>query len=666
MAAIRTVKLELLRAGPSHNQLLSPLTPYVALCGSDGPVTVNLPFEHRQLLARLERLRYESKGQSISNRQRESEVREIGETLGQVLGEVPTLISEIALARCGGALIHLTLSMSALELGMVPFEFTIGADGFPASGSPLFLQSQSPITITREFRRGKPLPVTWDRPPRILFVYASPDGLPNVPAENHLRALRRAMDPWVKWYPDKQKRCEEVEKLITVLPDANLRAISEACDKTEFTHVHILAHGAEFEQAGDSHYGVALYSDNGLGKNVVDGERLAIALITTDSSGKIRHRPNLISLATCDSGNINSPITPGGSIAHELHASGIPWVVASQFPLHMHSSTLAVEILYKGLLKGLDPRWLIYELRQRLFAHCNDTHDWASIVAYATVPENFEHQVAAFRDHQRRREIEVKFHIADQYLKSISDNKLPSGTSNDKLPGGTPNNKLPERYESLERLYESIRTEHQNWLEELDDDTPPSQRAEVFGMFAAAEKRIGLLYEAQSNTDIDTDQENTRKSFKKACKYYKQAMETAPGNHWGMTQYLSMRAILELDKDSNLFLKELHELWVTAVYIAKWASTFDKKAKADALASLAELELLGSVYAFPEAFNLNVSKDRIAELCRELIDTAGSDAFIVRATLRQFLRYEKAKSWHCPKWSDLATSAVKILEQETM
>jgi hypothetical protein len=50
MSEIRNVKIELLRAGPAHNQLLSPLTPYLALCGADGPVTVHIPFEHEQLL----------------------------------------------------------------------------------------------------------------------------------------------------------------------------------------------------------------------------------------------------------------------------------------------------------------------------------------------------------------------------------------------------------------------------------------------------------------------------------------------------------------------------------------------------------------------------------------------------------------------------------------
>lgn len=89
MGEIRNVKLELLRSGPANNQLLSPLTPYLALCGADGPVTVTMPFEHGQLLTRLDRLRYEIEGREVAPSQREAEAREIGEALGRVLAQVP-------------------------------------------------------------------------------------------------------------------------------------------------------------------------------------------------------------------------------------------------------------------------------------------------------------------------------------------------------------------------------------------------------------------------------------------------------------------------------------------------------------------------------------------------------------------------------------------------
>mgnify|MGYP006205003873 CR=1 FL=1 len=70
---IRSVKLELLRAGPTHNQLLSPLTNYIALCGSDGPVTINIPYEHRQLLMRLKRLKYPLDKDPATDDQRQAE-----------------------------------------------------------------------------------------------------------------------------------------------------------------------------------------------------------------------------------------------------------------------------------------------------------------------------------------------------------------------------------------------------------------------------------------------------------------------------------------------------------------------------------------------------------------------------------------------------------------
>ncbi|MFB8828910.1 hypothetical protein ACE0DR_05065 [Azotobacter sp. CWF10] len=136
-SAIASVKLELLRSGPAHNQLLSPLTTYIALCGSDGPVTLNMPFEQRQLLSRLQRLRYQTDKTQTSEDQRQSELRDLGEVVGKVLGQVPTLLAELGSASCTtGRLVHLRLVMSAFELGMVPFETAIAAEGFPGAGSP--------------------------------------------------------------------------------------------------------------------------------------------------------------------------------------------------------------------------------------------------------------------------------------------------------------------------------------------------------------------------------------------------------------------------------------------------------------------------------------------------------------------------------------------------
>ncbi len=47
---IRTVKIELLRTGPSHNQLLAPLTTWLGICDGAEVGVVDLPFEHQAFL----------------------------------------------------------------------------------------------------------------------------------------------------------------------------------------------------------------------------------------------------------------------------------------------------------------------------------------------------------------------------------------------------------------------------------------------------------------------------------------------------------------------------------------------------------------------------------------------------------------------------------------
>ena len=257
--------------------------------------------------------------------------------------------------------------------------------------------------MTREISRGKPLPVKWNRPPRILFVFASPEGLAEVPADLHLKALRRAIAPWVRIKEGPKEQIDEVKKIITMIPNASLEKIRQACCQTEFTHVHILAHGARYEKAGDPRFGIALHDDRNPGlKDVIDGERLAIAL-TMGQAGTCfkRDMPTVLSLTTCDSGNVSSVVTPGGSIAHELHASGIPWVFASQFPLWMSASTIFTEVLYKRLLNGADPRCALHEVRQRLRTSCPKTHGLGRVLSLTPpFPGILRIQVNEFRDAQ--------------------------------------------------------------------------------------------------------------------------------------------------------------------------------------------------------------------------------------------------------------------------
>jgi len=636
---IRSVKLELLRAGPTHNQLLSPLTNYIALCGSDGPVTINIPYEHRQLLMRLKRLKYPLDKDPATDDQRQAELRDIGESLGRIFAEVPALISELGAAAADkSSLVHLSLSMSAFELGLLPFEAAIAADGFPGTGAPLFLQMRTPISITREVRRGRPLPMNWARTPKILFAFAAPAGS-YVPSQSHLQALREAIEPWVKLKDSPEERISEVKKLLTVLPQATLEQLRTLCATEEFTHVHILAHGAPYQESGDEHYGVALCSEAGPDQiDVVDGERLAIALTANDALGTIHCRPTVVTLATCDSGNINSVLTPGGSIAHELNSAGIPWVIASQFPLWMKASAIAAKLLYSGLLKGDDPRWVLHELRQRLRTDAPETHDWASIVAYATIPPDFTQQVEALRAKQTIRKIEVKFDRVDELMKNPFEEQ----------------NQL-----QLLHLATLIPQALEEWRNEPSGHMTNENRAFRLGVSAANEKRLAIML------SIIGQDELSKLAYKACLEFYQTAWKIDPTNNWLLTQYLSVIAIRNRSDDAA-GLKQLSRRyggkWNAAVEMANWSlDKLNGKEKVYSLSTLAELTLLQSIYqadmAKPDELN-----GRIQDYCKAMLNEHLSDRFPIESTIRQFNRY--LQDWQSPIWQQLAQTAVDALTED--
>ncbi len=645
MSAIRCVQLELLRSGPAHNQLLSTLTPYVALCGPNGPTTVHMPFEHQQLLTRLERLRYASAGETIPASQRQAEIRDMGEEVGELFGAIPSLLTELSQAgdeQC--RLLNLRLSITAYELGLIPFETAISPDGIPGSGSRLQLRSL--VSITREVRRGQPLPVEWDRKPKILFAFASPAGLVPVPASAHLLGLRRALDPWVRISGVEEQRIESVKSMLTVLPEASLEKIRDECRAAEYTHVHILAHGATFKDAGNDRYGVALCNDARPGEySVVDGERLAIALKGRDSSGRVKKPPTVVTLATCDSGNVSTVMVPGGSIAHELHTQGIPWVIASQFPLWMSASSIAAEVLYAGLLAGSDPRWVLHDLRQRLRTEVPDTHDWASIVAYATIANDLDAQVEAFRDKQVRARLEVQFARVDELVGA----NLPLAASVRAVP-------CDAAMAEIRILRDAIRADLESWCGELTAATSAKRRAERLGVRGASEKRIAIACALANEEDL------SRKAYERARDSYREALEADPTNHWVLTQFLSIAAAPLLKEKAAALAQDYGSWWIAARQIATWQLRHaDASERVWARGTLAELELLGAVYLGAQ-FDDAAARARILQLCREMLDLTRSDTFPVFSTLRQFRRY--ATYWPRPEWQASIDGVIKALEDD--
>jgi hypothetical protein len=232
---VRSIVLEILRDGTPHNQLLSPLTKYMALCGEHAATALRLPFEHAQWLARMGGLTYRD-----SEETRQLQVADVAGVMATLLDQIPGLVSELArcrlptsveriqgTARSGTArTVHLRLVLKAHELALLPLELANAPSGAPAAGQSLCLQTEVPLSVTREVRRAGAIDADWTREPKVLCAFADP-GAP-VPYEQHLLALRQAIDPWVfspREGSDEDDRRRAVAGRLTVLPQATMHAI---------------------------------------------------------------------------------------------------------------------------------------------------------------------------------------------------------------------------------------------------------------------------------------------------------------------------------------------------------------------------------------------------------------------------------------------------------
>lgn len=637
MPNLHTITLEILRPGPSHNQMLSPLTSYLALCDNRGAVTLTLPFEHRELLRQREALSY-----TQARAQREAQLHLTADTVGtKVLGAIATLNAALASGQADqygkDTLIHLRLILSAAELAMMPFELATAPPGFPGEAKPMLLQSIAPITMTREVRGATISRGSWSRPPRILVVAATPPGFAPVPLRGHLLALRRALDPFVP--TEKQGG---IRGLITLLPQASVQAIRVACAREDFTHVHILAHGARSQEGGDDRFGLALLDDRGQQVDIVGGNRLASVLRTHRVSGEGFSCPNFVTLCTCESGDVSSVVFPGASLAHDLHEAGVPWVVASQFPLSMTGSTILTELLYEGLLRGDDPRVVLHRARLCLRAECPATHDWASVVAYAAVPPDFADQVREARQRQAQRAINVAFAHVDELLSARTRSRCDIACAHERVD------------EILRRLDGQIDLLRRS-VPEGDGPGQRGRRADLHLRQGSVEKRRAyVLFEQERRAaegrrpparDPDGERRPWATALARARRSYLAAARLELGDHRPLTQLLSAQCILGEEVK--------HDHWTVARVAAELAlDSNDEKTRARAHASLAELHLLQVLWS-PEA-DLALAERYAVELLR----VAGPDSPLVESTRRQLERY---LDWLPPCQSPRFTEGVRRL-----
>lgn len=367
---IQVVTVELLRAGPRHNQLLSPLTRYLGVSGENPAGVVQVPWEH----AEFTRIQRGLNDEAIESRERQQTMNLTGRELARVLGGVPGLEGAVGPDTSRVGLLNLRILMSASELAQLPFELAHAPTASEeTSSSWLAFQAGGGVCITRRIRSVSSSEDGWPTAPRILFISGH-----DVPFEAHRSALEEALEPWGSG-----------EDRLVILEGGTLADVVAECaaaaeEGSPFTHVHVLAHGA-----GASDQGCDPPKVLEIGGGEVSGEALASALTVKTEDGY--RLPTVVTLASCGGGEVSNVIDPGASIAHELHERGVVLVVASQYLLSKEGSIPFVQHFYEGQLWGEHPIASLYEVRRRLHSlHGARFHDWASLVAYEALPEDLE------------------------------------------------------------------------------------------------------------------------------------------------------------------------------------------------------------------------------------------------------------------------------------
>jgi hypothetical protein len=603
MDKINSLKLEIVRPGKRHGQLLSRLTDYVVLCEGTDADTVHVPFDHYELKADICALRYYVTGregqQPIPSPTRADAVRHLSEQLEELVGQMRNFQSRLAEASGVCDLAHVRLSLGGSELSLVPFELTTAPTGWHGAGNKMLLRTKCPTVFTREIRESARLPLQWDRRPRVLVCSASPDGFSPPPLKAHVAGILRALRPWIDGGREEAKRLQPRD-VVTVLEHASLETIERAMSAATYTHVHFLCHGCLLP-GNDNRFGLALAGCWAPDKlSPVNGETLADVL---HGRPTIRHTPTMVVLACCDSANQSTVETPGSSIADHLHREGIPWVLASQLPLTYRGSTILANVWYRGIFSGDDPRKVLYELRQEL-SRDMESHDWASIVAYGAFPDDFEDQVRAFCVKQHRRLIDSAFSRASAW----------------------------KRRREVEEEFTRIDTYLGKWKTQLRErrGRNDTEWGEYHGMEGAIAKQKAELRrgdEAKALLEI-------------AAERYLEGAKAQIGNHWTIVQYLVLSRLLRLEK--------VRQRWFETALTSALVDLEDSGSRVWALGSLIELAILSE--------DGNAGGKTARQWATEFAESVKKEGFELFSTRRQLERYETV-------WKDLCPEAVADLRE---
>jgi hypothetical protein len=523
---MHTVTIEILRPGKSHSQELSEQTVYIALCGSHPAADLTIGCNQAKFSKYKQMLRYDLP---------DEQARHEGISFFEQL--ISMILDDIEFLRTEGQtddFLHLRLVMTPKELAQLPFELALTPKGFPGQHSkPFLLNPQRLTTLTRETRQVAPTRYLWPYKPRVLFAWAEPKG--EVPHDAHYVALRDLLKHFARPMKDNAEPVPDILPILTPLKNASLRSINAAVkaaidEGNPYTHIHILAHGSKSDRAAGEVFKLLLHHNDDVNQShLTDGSEMASAILEID--GNRTNFPAVVSLTACDSSNEGSVSLPAGSLAHQLHESGIPCVFASQFPISVAGSVYLVSTLYKNLLiEGDDPRKALYNTRKSLYDNSN-VHDWASLVAYVRFPEDIDEQLKDNRLKILLESLKTSNAWADHILKHRKDID----------PG-----KVKDEFDSItSRLDKSIKDLTDLFKEGTKKDE--KRFAEHFGLLGSAFKRKAehiFRMAALEPGRAESLYEESKEALKTSREWYFNGYDKQK-NHWTAIQYLSLTAVIK-------------------------------------------------------------------------------------------------------------------------
>lgn len=511
------------------------------------------------------------------------------------------------------------------EIAALPFEAASAHDG-----RPLLVGRDPPAVLTRrvrgDFRERTP---TWPAKPHVLLVASSPER--EIPLEDHKRAMRAALRPWIEPLEGYAEAIPHEETLWEKLEQASLGAIKEACRTADppFTHVHVLAHGLQIDTGFKQRFGLELAADDGSGAVAVRGEDLAEALCGGEAP------PTVVTVTACDSANVGSPVVSGMNAAHALHVEGVPVVVASQFPMTFSGSALTVEAFYGRLLAGDDVRDALLATRRLLHDREAETGaDWMSLVAYAQLPEGYQDRLL---DVRLAADL-ASLRTAQRWADHLVEYGAPAAKYEQVVA------RIRERIASLE-----------NWEKQSSTVGRKDLIEESRGLLGSAHKRLAELLFRQAALEEAPEQrlEESRAALAESARWYGKAFTDNPSAHWVAVQELSLEAVSH---------GKILEPWRWHASLAATRST--PRNREDEMwqhGSRAELYLLAPYAGQPRQIE---EAEGALERFTELVSPA--DAYAIPSTSRQLRRYVDwwtNDNGFFPDTRDAAEDAGRLLER---